>query len=89
MKSVGIRELKRDASKILRKVREEGASYEVTYHGRTVARIVPVEAPKKKEDVSFEEFLAEWDALAEEIGENWPEGLSAVDAVGESRRRLE
>lgn len=36
--------------------------------------------------LSPEEWLKEWDELAEEIGKVWPTGLSAVDAVAEQRR---
>jgi prevent-host-death family protein len=42
MKSVGVRELKAHATEILRHVREEGQTYEITYRGRAVARVVPV-----------------------------------------------
>ena len=87
MEVIGIRELKDHATQIMRKVREEGAVYQVTYHGKVIARIVPNElAP-----ISGPELLASWadlDALAEEIGKQWPEGVSAVDAVREVRRDL-
>ncbi len=36
--------------------------------------------------LSSEEWLKEWDELAEEIGKVWPADLSAVDAVNEQRR---
>ncbi|CAN5817739.1 hypothetical protein BH23CHL2_BH23CHL2_07550 [soil metagenome] len=87
MSSVGIKELKQDASRILRRVREHGESFDVTYHGKVVARLVPANVPEA-EPVTHEEFWAEWDALAREISRNWPEGLSAVDAVREGRREL-
>jgi prevent-host-death family protein len=45
MPSVGIRELKDEASAIIRAVREEKAEYVVTYRGRPVAVIRPVEEP--------------------------------------------
>jgi prevent-host-death family protein len=38
MTTAGIRELKQNTSKILRRVREEGETIEITYHGETVAR---------------------------------------------------
>lgn len=90
MKSVGIRELKRDATRIMRKVREEGTSYEVTYRGRTIARIVPTEKPthEAEKPQSFEEFLAEWDAMDESKVDR-PVGDYAVGAIRESRRRIE
>lgn len=36
--------------------------------------------------MSPEEWLKEWDELAEEVGKVWPAGLSAVDAISEERR---
>lgn len=41
METIGIRDLKAHASHILRRVRETGAAYTVTHHGRAVARITP------------------------------------------------
>jgi prevent-host-death family protein len=41
MKTIGVRELRQRASEYLREV-EEGASLEVTAHGRPVAQLVPV-----------------------------------------------
>ncbi len=35
---------------------------------------------------AYEEWLKEWDELAEEIGKVWPAGVSAVDVVSEMRR---
>jgi prevent-host-death family protein len=87
MTSIGIRQLKEQASQILRQVREEGASYEVTYHGRVVARLIPVNQPES----IAEETAAVWtdiDKLAAEIGKLWPDDVSAVEAVSEGRREL-
>ncbi len=42
MDKVGIKQLKRDASAILRRVRENKESVEVTFRGATIAQIVPV-----------------------------------------------
>jgi len=86
MERVGIRDLKTSGSEILRSVRERGAVYEVTYHGRVVARIVPVhDAAEKRSDA---DFWTEWDQLAAEISADWPADVSAVDAVREQRREL-
>ncbi|OGG56297.1 MAG: hypothetical protein A3F84_18980 [Candidatus Handelsmanbacteria bacterium RIFCSPLOWO2_12_FULL_64_10] len=89
MDSVGIRELKEQASEILRRVREESAAYEITYHGRVIARLVPVEEiARGKRTESPEEFWAGWDKLAAEIGRHLPPGTDAVEAVREQRREL-
>lgn len=53
MRQVGIRELKQRTSEVLRRVREDGESVDVTYRGRVVARLVPVEkAARKRSDAA-------------------------------------
>lgn len=42
--------------------------------------------PISKEELDA--FWQKWDRLAEEIGEEWPEGVSVVDAVNDVRRDL-
>jgi prevent-host-death family protein len=86
MKSVGVRELKAHATEILRHVREEGQTYEITYRGRAVARVVPVGPPTTQ--AVDERFWNEWRKLADEIAGVWPEGVSALDAVVEDRLDL-
>jgi prevent-host-death family protein len=92
MRSVGVRELKEQIGKILRRVRQDGETIEVTYRGRVVARVVPANpVPKQAKSLSPEEsaaFWAEWDELGAEISKDWPKGVSAVDAVREQRRDL-
>lgn len=87
MGEIGIRELKQRASEILRQVREEKKSYAVTYRGRVVARLVPVEDAESKREKA-RAVLAEMDELAREIGAQWPPGVSATQAVKEQRREL-
>lgn len=87
MRAVGVWELKEHASEILRRVRERGESVDVTYHGRIIARIVPLqELPGSRQELR--EFWVDWDQLAEQIGAEWPEGVSALDAVNDVRRDL-
>ncbi|MCB8985809.1 MAG: type II toxin-antitoxin system prevent-host-death family antitoxin [Ardenticatenaceae bacterium] len=87
MVTVGVRQLKQETSKILRRVREEGEIVEITYHGEVIARLVPVAPPEPTE----EKIAAVWanlDQLTAEISAKWPEGVSAVDAIREVRREL-
>ena len=86
METIGVRELKARATEIMRRVREEGTAFEVTYRGRAVARLVPIAQPTTAQSV--EAFLERLDRTAEEIGRRWPEGVSAVEAVREVRRDL-
>ena len=83
MVTVGIRELKQQASELVRRVREKGDKVQVTYHGKVVALLIPVEQPEKKNKTRA---WAELDLLAAEIGARWPKGVSAVDAITEGRR---
>ena len=43
MPKVGVRELKNRTSEILRAVREEGTEYVITYQGRPMAVLLPVD----------------------------------------------
>jgi prevent-host-death family protein len=82
-RSIGIRELKQDASRIIRRVRETGEEVAVTVRGEVVAVLVPVAAPRRRRGRSP---WTEIDALAREIGRRWPKGATASDAVREQRR---
>lgn len=84
MVTVGIRELKQQASELVRKVREDGVEVQITYHGKVVALLVPV-----AEAIQTEQETQAWtdiDHLAAEIGVRWPKGLSASQAISEDRR---
>ncbi len=83
MKTVGIRELKQQASELVRMVRETGKEVQVTYHGQVVALLIPAKRTPKKEDKTA---WAKLDNLAAQIGARWPKGVSATRAVSESRR---
>jgi prevent-host-death family protein len=84
MKTVGIRELKQQASELVRQVRETGSQVEITYHGKVVALLIPVERNRPPEQEA--RAWLELDRLAAEIGARWPEGVSAEQAVAEARR---
>lgn len=88
MQAVGIRQLKQQTSEILRRVREDGETIEVTHRGRVVARLVPAGPPSSASAAEFSRIWADMDQLAAEIGARWPAGLSAADAVSEDRREL-
>ena len=87
MEEIGVRELKENTSEVLRRVREVGETYTITYRGRAVAQLVP--ATTEAEDrADWEKVWAEMDDTAEEISKKWPKGVSAVEAVREQRRDL-
>ena len=94
MARVGVRELKNRTTEIIRDVRETQADYVVTYHGRPVAVLLPVdeawleaEAQRAAEAVTpGDEVWAELEALRQEIGRNWQSNKTAVELISEQRR---
>ena len=85
MRTVGVRELKASASRLLKRVRERGDEIQITYRGRVVARIVPVVTRRTSERLD-RGVWADLDRLAVEIGTRWPKGVTAATAVAEGRR---
>ena len=65
MITVGIRELKQQASELVRMVRETGQEVQVTYHGQVVALLIPVKSVRKEDDA---DAWTKLDNLAAEIG---------------------
>jgi prevent-host-death family protein len=84
-KSIGVRDLRARASKILRRVREKGETIEITYRGQVIARIVPA-LPVKPDSATLDAIWADMDRLASEIGRKWPAKVTAAEAVSEGRR---
>ena len=87
MERVGIEQLERDASAILKRVRDHHETIEVTHRGTAVARIVPVISDEERQR-RLDTAWALIDELSEEISERWPAGVSAAQAVREGRREL-
>ena len=87
MGEIGIRELKQRANEILRHVREQQETFTVTYRGKVVARLVPVEEISE-ERARASAIWKQMDELAREIGANWPPEASAAEAIKEQRREL-
>lgn len=87
MEKVGIKQLKRDASAILKAVRENSQTIVVTYRGEPVAQIVPFERDEERRR-RIRDGLARMDELAATIGELTEGSVSAVDLVREQRRDL-
>jgi prevent-host-death family protein len=85
--TVGIRELKSQASRILRSVREERAEYVVTYQGQPIAVLRPFSAEDEKilQQIAIEDELAAIDRLAEQITNAWISEKSATELLEEIR----
>ncbi len=86
MHSIGVRELKEHTGEILRRVREQGEELEITYHGRAIARLIPIRSTPAPANLT--PVWADLDRLAVEIGARWPAGVTATEAVSEGRREL-
>ena len=84
MAEIGIRELKQQASEVIRRVREKKEVITITYRGRPVAKLVPVDYTRAESAAVW----AEMDELARELEPYIAKDVSAVDAVSEQRREL-
>lgn len=82
---VGVRELKEHTSEVVRRVREDHETVDITYRGEVVARIVPVQTKPPFDREAFERRWAEHEEFARYISDGWPEGVTAVDAIRDVR----
>ena len=92
MASIGVDELRTRTSEVLRRVREDGETIDVTDGGKIVARMVPVEQPRDEPEVEDSDAMLAWmrnmEPLIAELGKKWPKGVWAVEAVLHVRRDL-
>ncbi len=95
MANIGIRELKNQATEILRTVREDSVEYIVTYRGEPVALLLPLNTAQQMQHVEnivrpkpSQALLAELEELRQRIGKAWKSKLTAAEAVAEQRRSL-
>lgn len=51
MSLIGVRELRQQASEVIRRVREEHAEFVVTYQGRPVAILLPLDTARAEEEM--------------------------------------
>ncbi len=78
MPLIGVRELRERTSEVLRQVREEGAEYIVTYQGRPIAMLLPVDAERIEAamvQAGKQSMTGRWETyaqLAEQAREAWP-----------------
>ncbi|MGI8588027.1 MAG: type II toxin-antitoxin system prevent-host-death family antitoxin [Chloroflexia bacterium] len=84
MRTLGVRELRDNISEVLREVEEQNEVVEVTNHGRVVARLVPVYRPTLSQD-DLAEIITDMDRVAAELGAQWPESITAMQAIEDVR----
>ena len=92
MSVIGVRELRERTSEVIRRVREERAEYVVTYQGRPVAIILPLDTERAEAETvqaSKKAVVGDWEAyerLADELRRAWPSDLSTQDLIDAIRR---
>ncbi len=82
MKVIGVRELKSHLSETLDAV-EAGEVIEVTNHGRSIARIVPIHRKPTQEEI--DDAIARVDQLAAEIGKYATPGVTVEQLINDIR----
>ncbi|WP_420642338.1 type II toxin-antitoxin system Phd/YefM family antitoxin [Candidatus Leptofilum sp.] len=87
-KKIGVRELKNNASKIVRAVREERAEYVVTVHGEPVAVLRPLAEEQEQQELDAEiaAEIAEMKQLAKEITAGWKSEKTGLEILEEDRQ---
>lgn len=92
MAIIGVRELREQATRILQRVREEKAEYIITYQGRPIAILMPVDTAQVEAamvEAGRRAVLGGWATyarVAEEIRRAWPCNRSTQSTLDEVRR---
>ncbi len=88
MPTVAIHELHEQTNAVLRRVREHGEPVDIVDGNQVVAILVPVLPMTDELRARTIAALDALDVVAEQIGGEWTDGMSAVDAVRDVRREL-
>jgi len=85
LNTIGIRELKNHASRILQTVREEMAEYIITLQGKPVAVLRPFtdEDAQQLRQNEFDDTVAEMKLLAQQVADAWVSPKSGVELIDE------
>jgi prevent-host-death family protein len=92
MPLIGIRELRERASEVLRQVREEKTEYVITYQGRPIALLMPVDEETMEVamvEAGKQHMAGGWEnyaRLAEQVRQAWPPEQGTQDLLDEIRR---
>ena len=86
MSEIGVREMKIHAAEIVRNVCEHRARYVVTYRGKPVGLLTPLESLAMASTSGEPDVWAELVRLGKEIGEQWQSPQTSADALSEMRR---
>ena len=89
MPDVGVRELKARASEIIRSVREGRVRYTITYRGRPVGILMPLEQPGESTNGDAGTGETAWEELVhlgKEIGRGWQSPRTSTELLSDMRR---
>ena len=89
MPDVGVRELKIRASEIVKEVREHRTRYIITYRGRPVGILAPLDTAAGDEASPGRDGADVWGELTrlgEEIGRGWKSPLTSTELLSQMRR---
>lgn len=88
VREIGVRELKVKASEIVRNMRKRRTRYVITYRGRPVGRLEPIELaePGGTDAVAAAAAWDELTRLGQEIARGWPPDRSSAEVLSEMRR---
>lgn len=85
---IGVRELKNQASQIVRTVHEEMAEYVITVHGKPVAVLRPISEEDERvwRQSELNQFVLKMDLLAHQVADEWQSEKTAVELLEDQRR---
>jgi len=92
MPLIGVRELRQRTAEVLRQVREEQAEYVITYQGRPIALLLPLDAEAVEAamvEASKQAVAGGWEAYAraaEQVRRAWPAERKTQEVLDEVRR---
>ena len=86
MRAIGVRELKTYASEIMRKVREERICFTITYRGKPVGVLLPLEEYCDMSQEASPDPWSELEKLRDKMALMPPPEKSLMDALSEMRR---
>ena len=81
-----MRELKAQASEIVRNVREHRVRYIITYRGQPVGLLAPLDQEPSRAASGESTAWDELTRLGQEIGRGWPAGVASAGVLSAMRR---
>jgi prevent-host-death family protein len=89
VRDIGVRELKAKASEIVRNVWKRHARYTITYRGRPVGILLPLDkatAPEPGASASSSDPWDELNRLGSSMAKRWPKGKTSGEILSKMRR---